>query len=77
MAKSITIDAKTGVALLGIVGTLLSIMTAGEKLWADAKKRAFEEEMIHREVHQLRAIIVSEYPAYTTAFDWTNDKEDK
>ena len=73
MAKSVTIDAKTGIAIIGVVGTLLSIMTAGEKIWGDIKKRAISEELLHREVHQLRQIIVEQYPAYTASFNWADD----
>ncbi len=57
-------------AILGIAVALLTIGGAVGKYWIDTTSAAIENDRLHREVHQLKRVIVSEFPAYTAAMDW-------
>jgi hypothetical protein len=59
---------------LGLVVTLITILGAVGKVWSDANAHAaaaaVENDRLHRELHQLKRIVISEFPAYTAAIEW-------
>lgn len=62
--------------ILGVLVALVTILGAVGKVWNDARSdavtAAIENDRLHREVHQLRHILISEFPDYTESIDWSD-----
>lgn len=58
--------------VLGVLVALMTLVVGAGKYWSDMKAAAIANDRLHAEVHQLRRIIVSEFPQYTAAIDWSD-----
>lgn len=56
--------------LLAVLVSLAALAGAAAKYTGDHAAAAVENDRLHREVHQLKAILVSEFPSYTAAMEW-------
>jgi hypothetical protein len=60
--------------VLGIVATVLAILGGVGKYLTDAQQTAIARDRDREHLRVLEKIIVSEWPAWTPAIDWSDDR---